>query len=228
MFSICPKKVYQNKYLSTLDVRVYLAIQGFANDDGFCFPSVSKIADICGVNRRTVFRSLNNLELHKCIAREKRMRDDGGYSSNGYFLKLEPESDEVTNESQGGVTSASLPSDTDVTSNNIHRTNNINLKFIKQRARARVNGQIINKAVQVVDMCDINDVLSCVEAIKQAKNYSFFKTERGWIGFRPLMASLSDNITECEMINFFKEKCKRDVVPYSFNEYGRNELKIEI
>lgn len=225
MFSICPKKVYQNNNLNGVDVRVYLAIQGFANEKGFCYPSVSKIADICGVSRRTVFRSLNNLEQNKCIAREKRMRDDGGFSSNGYYLQLEP--DDVTNESQGGVTIESLPSDIDVTSNKNQITKNINLKFIKQRARARVNGRTVNEAVPVVDMCDVNDVLSCIEQIKQAKNYSFFKIERGCIGFRPLMRSLHDALTECDITNFFNEKCNREIVFYDFNEHNKNEVNIE-
>ena len=49
MFAICPNKVYKNKDLTGVDIKVYLAIQGFSNENGYCFPSIAKIADICGV-----------------------------------------------------------------------------------------------------------------------------------------------------------------------------------
>lgn len=227
MFSICPKKVYQNKDLSALDIRVYLAIQGFANDDGFCFPSVSRIADECGISRRAVFYSLAKLESCKVIAREKRMRDDGGYSSNGYYLKLEPESD-VQEIAQGGVQYGALPSAQCCTSNKNQITKNINIKFIQQRARARVKGRNDDSAVPVVDMVDVNDVLSCCEEVKQAKMYSFFKAANGVLGFRPLMASMQDAITEHEITSFFESKCNREIVLFGFHQHTLHEVTIEI
>ncbi|MBQ8671620.1 MAG: helix-turn-helix domain-containing protein [Alphaproteobacteria bacterium] len=226
MFSICPKKVYKNKDLSSVDIRVYLSIQGFANEDGFCFPSVSRIADECGISRRSVFRSLSKLEACRVIAREKRLRDDGGYSSNGYYLRLEPDSP-VANLSQGNAPSESLHSDTDGISNNNHLNKNINLNFIKQRARVRANSQTNNKVAPVVDMMDVNDILSCYEAVKQAKNYNFFKTGRGCLGFRPLSASMRDAITEAEIKNFFNDKCNREIIAYDYNTHGLNEVNIQ-
>ena len=203
MFSICPKKVYQNKDLSALDIRVYLAIQGFANDDGFCFPSVSRIADECGISRRAVFYSY------------------------GYYLKLEPESD-VQEVAQGGVQYGALPSAQCCTSNKNQITKNINIKFIQQRARARVKGRNDDSAVPVVDMVDVNDVLSCCKQVKQAKMYSFFKAANGVLGFRPLMASMQDAITEHEITSFFESKCNREIVLFGFHQHTLHEVTIEI
>ena len=102
MFSICPKKVYANSQITGTDLRVYLILQGYADERGFCFPSVAKIADICGVSRRTVFRSLKTLEQFGAIVREKRIREAGGFTSNAIYLKLEPEREnDVTNLSRG-------------------------------------------------------------------------------------------------------------------------------
>ncbi len=145
MFSICPQKVFINKNLTSTDLRVYLSIQGFANSDGYCFPSIAKIATILGVCRRTVERSLARLEQEKVIARSKRIKNDGGYTSNGYYLKLEPKAEE-TNEtnifndttimSQGMRQESRTPYDTNVATNYKQcNNNNFNLNYACVPAR---------------------------------------------------------------------------------------------
>ncbi|MCM1323846.1 MAG: helix-turn-helix domain-containing protein [Acetobacter sp.] len=151
MFSICPQKVFINKNLKSTDLRVYLSIQGFANSDGYCFPSIAKIATILGVCRRTVERSLSRLEKEKVIARSKRIKQDGGYTSNGYYLKLDPESD-TTNMSQGMRQECRTPYDTDVATNYKQCNNNnfnLNTACVPAREGDKV-AELGNEDVQVL------------------------------------------------------------------------------
>ena len=217
MFSICPQKVYKNKGLSALDVRVYLAIQGFANDDGFCFPSVARIADECGISRRAVFKSLSKLEQSKVIAREKRMRDDGGYSSNAYYLKLEPDNNDVNNCSQGEVNERSLPSERECTSNKNQITKNVNLKFTNS-ARARVYGRTITAG-------DLAHVSACKSSVEGAVNYQFFLSNET-ICARAFGRIYQDLITESEIVRFFADNFNERVRVFEWNTKALDEQDI--
>lgn len=220
MFSICPKKVYQNKDLDGTDVKIYLAIQGFADDDGFCFPSVSKIADICGVSRRTVFRSLNKLENYKFIAREKRLKNDGGFTSNAYYLKLEPDAaDDTTTMSQGVRHTCHGGSDIHVTSNK-NQSNNIIFKFTKgARVGARENSRIISAD-------DVRRVGACKQNIDGASNYVFLINKGGDLCIRPIASFYQDAITESDIVDFFKTNYDISIRVYDWNT--RSQLEQEI
>lgn len=221
MFAVCPKKVYQNNNLTSLDVRVYLAIQGFANDDGYCFPSVAKIADICGISRRAVFYSLSKLEENKVIAREKRIRDDGGYSSNAYYLKLEPDSDDnVQNFAQGGVQQGAQGSATGCTSNKNHLNKKVNLKFTNSaRVGARENGRMISSV-------DVERVGACKRSVEGAINYQFFISKGGEMCARAFGKLYQDNITESEIVSFF-ENYNQTIKIYDYNTKSLGETNIE-
>lgn len=220
MFSICPKKVYQNNNLTALDIRVYLSIQGFANDDGYCFPSVARIADICGVSRRAVFYSLAKLEAEKIIAREKRLRDDGGYSSNAYYLKLEPDSGDVQSFAQGGVQSISLPSETECTSNKNQLRRKVNLKFTNSaRVGARENSRIISTD-------DVARVCACRSSVRGAANYEFFISKGGEVCARAFSQLYQDSITESEILRFFENQ-NQNIRIFEPNFKTLEETKIE-
>ena len=219
MFSICPKKVYQNKDLDGTDVKIYLAIQGFADDSGFCFPSVAKIADICGVSRRTVFRSLKKLESYKVIAREQRIKSNGGYTSNAYYLKLEPDSDDVTNLSHTMRQTCHIPSDTDVTSNKNQSNKNIFKKTYSARVGARENGRIITAG-------DLAHVRECKQTVAGAVNYQFFISKGGEMCARALGKLYQDNITESDIVDFF-DNFNEQITIYSYNVKGLEETNIE-
>ena len=215
MFSICPQKVYKNKALDGTDIKVYLAIQGFADESGFCFPSVARIADICGVSKRTVFRSLKTLESFKLLAREQRLRNTGGNTSNAYYLKLEP--DEVTTMSRGGCQDCHGGGDIDVTPNNNQYNKNI-FKNIKQRACARVDGRNITAV-------DVERVNACISSVENAVNYDFFLIN-DTMCIRPRSRFDYDEITESEICIYFEEKFKERIRVLSWNTRAINELMI--
>ena len=219
MFSVCPKKIYENKDLSALDIRVYLAISGFANNDGACFPSVARLADICGVSKRTIFRVINKLSELKVIERSHRLRDDGGYSSNLYL---------VTQMSLPSDTDVTTPSDTDVTANKNQFKQQCNFKnYNTARVGAREKGRK-NCNTATLEMSDLNDVKQCKEQIKQAQQYQFVKLASGAIGIRPLSAVGQNDIILSKIIEFLADKCGREVVTLDFNSFSVNEIKINI
>ncbi len=219
MFSICPKKVYQNKDLDGTDIKVYLAIQGFANDDGFCFPSVAKIADICGVSKRTVFRSLKKLESYKVLAREQRMKNTGGNTSNAYYLKLEPDSADVTDLSRGACQTCHGGSDIDVTPNKNQYNKNIFKKYNSARVGARENGRIISDV-------DVERVGACKRSVEGAINYQFFISKGGEMCARAFGKLYQDNITESEIVSFF-ENYNQTIKIYDYNTKSLGETNIE-
>lgn len=223
MFSICPKKIYQNKGLTGTDLRVYLTLQGFADDNGYCFPSVSRIADICGVNRRTVFRSLCTLEQFGAIARQKRIRDSGGFTSNAFYLKLEP--DDVTNMSLGGCQECHRGSVIDVTSNNNQFNPNSFLNTKGARVGARKTAGLLTDDMSSVTEKDTNDVLSYVSKHKQAyKDYEFFLTGGSTLKIRPKSALIRSEELELDMLEFFSRF--RDVRICAYNDRYLNEQPI--
>lgn len=221
MFSICPKKVFINKELSGTDIRVYLILQGFADEKGFCFPSIAKIADIIGVSRRTVERSLNSLEKNNAIIRKKRIKNDGGYTSNAYYLKLEPD-DDTKKESQGIRQESRKVYDNNVVSNNNHfNNNNFNLNT---RAGAR---EELGKDNCVLRLDDLNDVKSCLEQVKCTKDFNFFITSTGNLACRPKAKYINQDANDL-IYDFFYYKCAREIKFYDFNEHALRETLILI
>lgn len=219
--------ILKNRELNAQDVRVYMTIASFTDKNGVCFPSVAKIADICGISRRSVFRILSKLTELKVIRREHRIRDDGGFSSNSYLVTQMslPSDTAVTGGSDTDVTGVS---DTDVTANTINLNNNVNLKFTKgARVHTREKaGKVSN--LSLLEMRDLNDVKSCKEKLPQAKQYQFVKLASGAIGIRPLSAIGQNDIIEADIIKFLADKCGRDVVTLDFNSFSLNEIKIDI
>ena len=69
-------------------VSVYCYLCDRANSKGECFPSTLTIAKDLNIDRRTVFRALNDLEQEGLIKRNRRHRPNGGLSSNLYELEV--------------------------------------------------------------------------------------------------------------------------------------------
>ena len=65
-----------------------ILIASHANDDGECFPSQTTLAYRSGLSRRTVLRSLAELEERGVITRRKRRRPDGSRSSDTIRLNV--------------------------------------------------------------------------------------------------------------------------------------------
>lgn len=225
MFSICPKKVYANSQITGTDLRVYLILQGYADERGFCFPSVAKIADICGVSRRTVFRSLKTLEQFGAIVREKRIREAGGFTSNAFYLNLEPEREnDVTNLSRGECQKCHGGSDINVTPNKNQINHNVFLNTNSARnACAREKDSWLSEPV-TVSPADINDVLSFVEKHTRAyEDYDFFLTTGSYLRARPKSSIRTDIELENEMLKFFSF---RDFSICLFNDRYLNEVPV--
>ena len=65
-----------------------ILIASHANDEGECFPSQTTLAYRSGLSRRTVLRSLAELEERGVITRRKRRRPDGSRSSDTIRLNV--------------------------------------------------------------------------------------------------------------------------------------------
>ncbi len=221
MFSICPQNVYKNKDLNGIDIKVYLSIQGFADENGFCFPSINKIADICGVCRRTIERSLTRLESAKVIVRTKRIKKDGGFTSNGYYLKLEP-ADDTTKLSQGISQESRNPYDT-IDATNKNQCNNI---YYNINTRADAREEFSKEVEPVLGLDDLNDVLECEESVDGAEDYKFLKISGDVLACRPRAEFLKNAETETKIINFFDYTIKREIKILDFHEFSQKEIEI--
>ena len=79
------REIYE-KDLSTRAVTVYLYLYDRADREGKCFPSRQRIASDLNMSLSTVRRAINDLEKAGYIRKEKRMRENGGRSSNLYTI----------------------------------------------------------------------------------------------------------------------------------------------
>jgi DNA-binding IclR family transcriptional regulator len=60
-FGIVDSEVLQDPSLSTTSKAVYSLLCTFANKERFCFPSITHLSELLGVNRRTVERAIREL-----------------------------------------------------------------------------------------------------------------------------------------------------------------------
>lgn len=65
---------------------VFVILKRFANQMGVCFPGLDTIADLSGISKTTVQRTLKELAKKGIIAIRKRKRVDGGCASNEYVI----------------------------------------------------------------------------------------------------------------------------------------------
>jgi hypothetical protein len=68
---------------------VLIAMADHANDDGDCYPSVTKMAVKCGMTRQGVIGIINRLISYGYVKKESRLRDNGSQTSNLYTLDLD-------------------------------------------------------------------------------------------------------------------------------------------
>lgn len=234
MFSTCPQKVFTNKNLTSTDLRVYLSIQGFANQEGYCFPSIAKIATILGVCRRTVERSLSRLEKEQVIARSKRIKNDGGYTSNGYYLTLEPKAEkcekanetntfnDTTNMPQGIRQDCRIPYDTN-DATNYKQCNNKYFNFTNMRACAReeLGNEYMQAEVTEQDR-------QAVQAAKQySSDYRFIKLPDGKIAIRPAAGFVLPETPSAQaIVDCLTYKFGYDVIIVDFKQHFLGEIEI--
>jgi DNA-binding MarR family transcriptional regulator len=67
---------------------VLMYLHDRADKEGKCYPAIGTIARELNLSRSTVKRALADLEKSNYLHREQRWRENGGKSSNLYFLKI--------------------------------------------------------------------------------------------------------------------------------------------
>lgn len=81
---------FKSLYASELPhraVAVYMYLRDRADRDGKCYPAIGTIARELKLSRSTVKRAIADLEKSGYLCKEQRWRENGGKSSNMYFLK---------------------------------------------------------------------------------------------------------------------------------------------
>jgi DNA-binding MarR family transcriptional regulator len=71
-FGIVDLEVMQDPDLSLRAKGVYALLCTYANKDRICFPSITTLAEVCGVSRRTMERVIHELEQKSYVKREGR------------------------------------------------------------------------------------------------------------------------------------------------------------
>lgn len=80
---------FSSLYSSELPHRaraVYMYLYDRADKDGKCYPAIGTIAKELKLSRSTVKRAIADLEKSGRLRKEQRWRENGGKSSNLYYL----------------------------------------------------------------------------------------------------------------------------------------------
>ncbi|MFI3255713.1 helix-turn-helix domain-containing protein [Chakrabartyella piscis] len=83
--------LYGNLYQEELPPRakaLYMYLKDRANKDGQCWPALKTIARDTSMSKRTVQRAIDDLLASGLLTKESRVRENGGRSSNNYYLKF--------------------------------------------------------------------------------------------------------------------------------------------
>lgn len=67
-------------------VAVFMYLRDRCDKDGKCFPAISTIARELKLSRSTVKRAIADLEQSGRLRKEQRWRENGGKSSNLYYM----------------------------------------------------------------------------------------------------------------------------------------------
>ncbi|ACL77046.1 helix-turn-helix domain-containing protein [Ruminiclostridium cellulolyticum] len=69
-------------------VAVYMYLRDRADKNGKCYPAIGTISKELKLSRSTVKRAIADLEKSGRLKKEKRWRDNGGRSSNMYYIQV--------------------------------------------------------------------------------------------------------------------------------------------
>ncbi len=79
------KSIY-NSELPHRAVVVYMYLHDRSDKEGKCYPSIGTIAKELKLSRSTVKRAIADLERDSYIRKEQRWRENGGKSSNMFYI----------------------------------------------------------------------------------------------------------------------------------------------
>lgn len=80
------KELYDSE-LPHRAVAVYMYLYTRADKEGKCYPAIGTIARELKLSQSTVKRALTDLEKSGRLCKEPRWRENGGKSSNMYYIK---------------------------------------------------------------------------------------------------------------------------------------------
>jgi hypothetical protein len=109
-FSRVPARAARAK-LSATDWQVLHVIGLHADHDGRAFPSMLRIAEIAGIDRSNVPRSIARIESHGLLVRNRMPKPTGGWQVNQYQLVYEPIGDVINGDDKAVVSSAHMTAD---------------------------------------------------------------------------------------------------------------------
>ena len=80
--------VWTHEFGSTTAKLVMMALAKHADEKGKSWPKVQTLAKFCGISSRTVQRQIKEFERAGLLTIQKEYRDDGGQTTNRYFINL--------------------------------------------------------------------------------------------------------------------------------------------
>jgi|GEM_PF-851581 gp69 protein len=119
---------------------MYMILARFADNEGKCFPSVEKLAEIIGKDKRTVIRYIKKLEEKGLIEKRRRFNQ-----TNIYYLKnADSNSDKIDNDKNDSDKDVTSLGDTGVTYNS---DKNVNLKRPIEKDPIKNTYDVVNKNI---------------------------------------------------------------------------------
>ena len=88
--SIIPAKAIADPALNATALRVLCALGTYTDDNGWCFPKQSSLADDLGIGRAAVNRAVQILKAQGYVEVYEQRRRDGGRGANSYRVILDP------------------------------------------------------------------------------------------------------------------------------------------
>jgi hypothetical protein len=85
-FCIIPARALGDKRLNRTDIMVLNALGMFGDKQGWCFPSIGRIAEMIDAHRTSVSKAISNLIACGYVESRQRYREDGGQTSNEYRI----------------------------------------------------------------------------------------------------------------------------------------------
>lgn len=119
---------------------MYMILARFADNEGKCFPSVERLAEIIGKDKRTVIRYIKKLEEKGLIEKRRRFNQ-----TNIYYLKnADSNSDKIDNDKNDSDKDVTSLGDTGVTYNS---DKNVNLKRPIEKDPIKNTYDVVNKNI---------------------------------------------------------------------------------
>lgn len=80
------ESIYADTQLPSRARAVYMYLKDRSDKENKCWPGIKRIGADLNMSRSTVKRAMSDLEKHGYITKERRKRENGGYTSNMYRL----------------------------------------------------------------------------------------------------------------------------------------------